>query len=323
MATEERIQRSFATGPSCELTVSNVHGAITVAGWDQPETEVLAVKHGAVQVEVTGEGSHVEVRTRGALAEGLLSWLGISRRGAKVDYHIQVPRTSRVTVSGVTGSITVSDVEGMVAARMVEGRVSLRRVKGQASLETVNGRLEVRDVAGDLRAKAVNGEVQVEGGHLTGLAANTVNGLVQAETTVVPEGRYVVNTVSGDFHLLLPEDATAQVEARGVNVGVNCDLPHRVESQGWGHWSGHVGPNGDAPSRQPLVRFQTVNGRLHISARTAPATEPEPTDEAPEEIGSPEPAGQEEPVRRTPMEVLKAVEAGELSVDQALEELGR
>ena len=41
---EERIEKTFETPEGCDLVVKNVRGEITVEGWDQPTTEVIAIR---------------------------------------------------------------------------------------------------------------------------------------------------------------------------------------------------------------------------------------------------------------------------------------
>ena len=104
---------------------------------------------------------------------------------------------------------------------------------------------------------------------------------------------------------------------QAVNGGVQVDLPHRTVSSemrpAFSRWAGEVN-GGGAP-----IRFKTVNGRLRVGSDGASANHGEPARE--------ERASQAEPARNTPpdasntMDILRAVERGELSVADAMQRI--
>lgn len=169
------------------FTLENTNGRVEVSGWDEARVQVEAVKRAAndraldeLKVEVEGDGEHVRVRSRHSRPR----WFGGSGR---VDYHVKVPRTARVTVSNVNGRVEVTGVTAEVEA------------------STVNGSVEVQD-AGEVDASAVNGSVEASLGRLD------------------PEGRSKLRTTNGSVRLTLPRDANAEIEASTVNGGVGCDF---------------------------------------------------------------------------------------------------
>lgn len=351
--TEERIERTFETSESAEVDISNIDGTIEIRGWDRPEVRIVAVKAGAdsdVSVEVGGEGSRVWAKTRPAESlQNLFGWLKRTDRPATVDYTAHVPRHADVSASGLSGPIRVAGVHQAVKVRSVNGQIVLEDLSGEVSANTVNSAIEGRRIDGMLTTETVSGHVDltdvqlsnlraesVDGSiHVTGQVDNflgeAINGTVRLTSSLNPAGEYAVKTVNGSFRLAIPTDTDCEFVASGVNVDVTCELPHAFDGKRWGQRSGRVNDGGGAS-----VTFDTINGTLTITGEeareTAPvgpveAPMPEPMPVAPEPAPEPEPVGVE-PVPVEPavppaskLDILKAIERGELAVEDALERL--
>ena len=347
--TTERIERTFETGPEAEVEISNMEGSIDVRGWDRPVVEVVAQKadkNSDTSVEIGGEGQRVWAKTHtGRPAPRLLGWLKGSERTSRVDYTVRVPRATRLTVSNVSGPVTVTDVQDSITVDSVNGEISLIQVAGDLAATTVNGSVHGQAVQGTLAVETVSGAVELQEGHLTrlraesidgqivaagqidNLEAEAINGTIHITSPLHPAGTYSVKTVNGHFHLTVPEDTSCRISASGINVDVTCELPHTVERQEWGHWSGHIRGGGDAH-----ITFDTVNGTLTIEnapssledARSAVTHELRWESTPATEAVNPPPGAAEatsSPPLTTRMEILQALERGEIQVEEALERL--
>jgi hypothetical protein len=330
---EEQIKKTFATPEGCDLVVENIQGRIDVKGWDRPETEVVAVRHQEwAGVEIEQEGRRVVARTKDERGPGgVLSWFGIKRTPA-VDYTVHVPHASNLKLKSVNGPMHVAQVHGEIRTNNVDGSVTLESVAGQASCETVNGSVQAVHLEGEARLKAVNGKLQVQGGKLSGLTAEAVNGQIEVAAALAGEGHYAFHTVNGDCRLTVPPDLRARVSVHGINSHVKCDLPSQSVERHFGSWKGVIG-KGDGPLAE--ITFHTVNGSLYLGGgepvaegaapfvakaeAEAPPTEPEVE---PVVVKVDRPERDEEAQDRGPRsqsDVLKMLERGEISVDEALE----
>lgn len=355
--SEKRIERTFETGDVAEVSISNVEGSIEIQGWDRPEVEIVAVKQGddgQTTVEMEADGSRVWARTRAA--QGLETLFNFLRRGDEavtVDYVVRVPHTSSVSAIGVAGPIRVAGIQREVNVHSVNGDITLEDLAGEIAANTVNSSIVGRRVAGELTVDTVSGRVELIDGRLTSLQAQSVdgsiratgqvdqlraeavNGAVHLTSSLHPEGRYTLKTVNGSFHLAVPRDTACEIVAEGLNVGVECELPHTVEEKRWGSWAGRVNDGGGAQ-----VKFDTVNGTLSLTSEEvgegAPAEavlrepasvtpEPEPAPQAGARVVETpeveEPATAPEATAPSKMDILKALEGGELDVEEALERL--
>jgi hypothetical protein len=250
-----------------------------------------------------------------------------------VDYVVRLPYSSDVELRGVEGSLQVDRVRGAIDLHTVGGSATLQDLEGQIDTVAVNGSIHVVRVAGSAKLETVNGSISVADSQLEALVATTVNGRITVQ--VAPDASdYELNTVNGGCHLTLPPDLSARVSAHGVNIKVDCSVPATSVERNLGGWRGVLG-NGSGPTAE--ITVATVNGQLRIGsaetvkeagatfvAKAAPSsganeacafeTEPPATNEGPPAHQSTE----EAPRGNTQAEILRSVERGELSVQDAI-----
>ena len=330
---EEKIEKTFETPEGCDLVVKNVRGEIKVEGWDQPTTEVIAIRRkGKAEIEIFQEGRQVTARIKDE--QNGLGVLAMFTKGSipVVDFRVRVPISSNAQLTNVNGTIRATQISGKCKINNVDGSAVLDRVTGEIHVETVNGTLETKEISGSADLKTVNGKMKVRGETLDHLHAHTVNGDIRIAATLDGSGDYGFHTVNGSCKLYVEPSFRAHVSAHGVNLSVDCQLPSESVSRKFGRWEGTIG-TGDGPLAE--VAFHTVNGKLRIltdgegeaftaKAETAePTTEPvavkveEPVEPATEQIevkvDEPAPAPEQ-----TKAEILQMVERGEISVEEAI-----
>jgi hypothetical protein len=315
--TEERLERLFATGEHCELSLVNVRGTVKVVGWDRPEVAVVAVKHlgtymGAQQafdettVVMEQQGAVVSLRTRMARGFNPFAWMGLGTTPPEVDYTVQAPVRSEVAVRTVSGPVQITDIQGSVYARSVNGDLYLQNITGNAMAHSVNGRFSGQELAGNLGARTVDGAISIRGSRLASLSGKTVSGDISLESPLDPRGSYEAKTISGNLHLFVPADTRASIQLTSTSGKAQCDLPCSVSESRRGVWRGVLNGGG------ATVDFRTVSGNLLVGM-SGP--------EEPPAVGHDEPA-QPKPAGEAPeMAVLRAVERGELTVEDALKQL--
>lgn len=323
---EERIERTFDTPDGCDLVVENVRGAIKVQGWDQDTTQVVATtRKGEADIEISQNGRTVTARTKHE--HGVLGWLEwlTGNKPPVVDYEVRVPRASNLRLKNVNGPIDASDVQGAVHVNDVDGTAALSAIVGEVAAETVNGSLQAERLEGTAKLHTVNGRMSVSRGTLEGLKADTINGDIEVSASLASGGQYGFHTVNGSCRLNLASPLYAQVIAHGVNMSVDCRVPTDGLQRSFGSWEATIG-GGDGP--RSSIRFDTVNGRLYIEGpaggagapletfvgKSQPAPEPGPPPPAPD------PAEPTVEVKaRSQTDILRMVERGEISVDEAID----
>jgi hypothetical protein len=275
------------------------------------------------------------------------------RKPAAVAYEIRVPRRATLDLKCVSADVDVKGVEGDVRTHTVSGNAELEQVTGDVQLQSVSGNLAAQDVRGRLEVNTVSGDVNLLG-TLDAARMNSVSGSFELAGPLNPTGSYDFHSVSGGVTLRVPPDTRASIAVRGVSADVAAELPAQVVEDahrpGQRTWRGLVNGGGAA------VNLQTVSARLRLipwkpsatatsasgftatapgaapEARPEAATSPSPTPPLPTAEPAPAPPepAKAETTTEAPtgtanggdqMAILRALERGELSVDEALKRL--
>jgi hypothetical protein len=194
-ATEERVtHQTFDLNEKGTVELSNVHGDITIRGWDKNQVEMRAIKKGPsdnlddVEIDIQNTPDRLSIETK-------------------------YPRQRRNTNVSVTYELMVPK---------------------QAKLDpitNVNGGIEITGVMGEIRINTVNGSAEMNG-TTSSVEAETVNGNITARWNEFPaDGAVKMRTVNGSLELELPPNASADVEASSMNGSIRTDFPITVQGK--------------------------------------------------------------------------------------------
>lgn len=179
------------------------------------------------EIEVPEETSVVAHTGSGSLTVGALrgpvdasSGSGIIRVGAiggdvkaktgSGSIHVDGARGALEARSG-SGSISADAVEGPITARTGSGSIELEQTgTGDVAVESGSGRIRLRAIHGGLDVEARSGSVHVEG---------------------VVAGDWYVSSSSGRVTLVLPEDASFELDARTSSGHIDLDHPVTVQGR--------------------------------------------------------------------------------------------
>ena len=228
--------------------------------------------------------------------------------GASGDYDLtveaDVPITAQMQMTAVSSDVTVIDLRGDQRYHTVSGDLSVNNSGGSVRLETVSGDATIRAEEGlAAQAQTVSGDLNITAPMLRSLRANTVSGDIELEAELAGNGDFKVDTVSGDLSVGLVGSATFEIH--GLSTDVSSELDHRLEGQ-IDRRRLIIGSGG------PRLLFNSMSGDVdirhprRINARPA-ASKP---------VAEPTPAEQE-----SQLEVLRALERGEIDVDEATRRL--
>jgi DUF4097 and DUF4098 domain-containing protein YvlB len=176
-----------------------------------------------------------------------------------VDYDVQVPRDTALTVAAVNGEVTIRELSGDVSAEAVNGEIAISDVGGDVSAKAVNGEIAINRVSGDIFAEVVNGDVELEGvsGSVDGHAVNGSIEVTVVGDRLAGEGITLV-TVNGPVELRIPEGFSARLELETVSGGMDVDFPITISGKLGRSISTTLGGGG------PLVRLETTGGSISV-----------------------------------------------------------
>jgi len=225
-AQTEQISRTVPLAAGGEVVVSNVTGDIVVEGTDGRQVQIEATKRvrrgsadqlDAVQVEIVERGGRVDVRTEYPRSRRSVS--------VAVDYRLTVPRDARVSLHSVSGNVTLSNVQGESRAETVSGDVSIASVTQLVRVKTVSGDIQLRDAATDreLSAETVSGDLDASGLNVQRLDLGTVSGDITLDTA--RSSQATIRTVSGDVDYIgsLVRNGRYEMQSHSGDVRLTLD----------------------------------------------------------------------------------------------------
>jgi DUF4097 and DUF4098 domain-containing protein YvlB len=248
--SSDRWSRTFKTGPSGSLDLSNISGDIVVTGGPGDEIRVEAVKkvHAreandakqqleAVTIEATERAGRVEITT---------NYLRKQNTRVDVFYTVQVPASASVSLHSISGSLELTGVKGEARLETVSGNITTSNSVKLAKVKSVSGDVSVTEggsadvlslgtVSGNLsanRLKARTLEAQTISGDLTlvdtscdRLQAKSVSGDMRFGGPLAKGGRYEFNTHSGDVRLSLAGSTGFELTANSFSGELRSDVP--------------------------------------------------------------------------------------------------
>lgn len=280
MSDRQGMEIRHPIGARGELKLRNVSGRMRLVGGDGDEAVVrVTATEGAPRINVErGEGSLV--------VQPEIVTIGLRRdRGsdASLDFEVELPRAARLDVKTVSADVDARDLAGEQAYKTVSGDVRLAAVSGRLSARTVSGDVRLHE-AGEVEVDAAttSGDLTVEAESVLRLDVRTVSGDVRVKGRLAPGQRHSVETVSGDLLLDTPSGVTIESK-RALDFARKGRRPTVI---------------GDGAA---TLTFRSMSGEERVRGGR--------DDQAPNE------APAREPIDR--IEVLRALERGEIDVDEA------
>lgn len=197
--------RSYTLQDGGEFQIVGGAGTIEVTGGDGPTIEVKAerIVHAPTdaaaqpipaRIRIVDEVQPDSVVIRNEGVSGVIVGLQL-----EVNFHVTMPRSTRVHLRTASGDITVSNVAGAVVA------------------SAMNGSIAVKNASGALEARATNGNVA-------------------ADLSALGKGTVELRSTNGNVALTLPATADANVDATATNGTIDIEgLPLESTGQGSRH----------------------------------------------------------------------------------------
>ncbi|MEO8252520.1 MAG: DUF4097 family beta strand repeat-containing protein [Chloroflexota bacterium] len=249
----------------------------------------------AVQLHVRRDKDELDIVER----EGAPSMGSVISRllGGAGHYELsvegEIPAAATLLLATVSSDVEATGLRGEQRYRTVSGDLLLSELGGSVQLESVSGDATIRaDEPLAAQVQGVSGDVSITAPTLRSLRAHTVSGDVEIEAQLDASGDFKVETVSGDLTIGLVGSATFEVH--GLSSDVSSELDHRLEGQ-VDRRRLIVGSGG------PRLVFNSMSGDVNVRRpRRLPA------------VGR-------GPERQ--LDVLRALERGEIDVDEATRRL--
>jgi hypothetical protein len=293
------------------VQVGNIRGSITITPGPDGLVSIQAVERGSsdrTRVELRQDADGV-IHARTEYDKTIGMFTGFVDKPNKVDYTVTIPANTHLTAGGVTSSVDVRGITGDVRLKTVSGKMVAVDVSGELALESVSGRITAARLSGPTEVRTVSGSVALTGSDLPSLHANSVSGNVELETPIGP-GPYKFKTVSGTVRVRSADAPAGRVNFKSLSGAVSVNgkrlhSPHRRPRPGPGKTAIY-----DLGGEGPEIQFSSVSGSLKLFSE--------------DYVLDATPAGTEavpEPARPEMMDLLERISSGEMTVDEAVDEI--
>ena len=314
-------------GPRGRFSLRQASGDIQILGVEGDTVRVNALDDRPLSdiFDIELGDDRVEIRQRGGFDVGMR----LFSRGSSADLRIEVPHGASVSVDTGSADIDASDLSGSKAFRTASGEVRLNRFAGSVEVETVSGEIEIDGSAPlDLQLTSVSGDVQVRVPSVRRLDLGTTSGDIRLDAELAGSGPFAMRSISGDATIVARNGF--RVEAESITGDLSSDLPSKRESLP-GRKVLVVGRPG------PTLSFRSVSGDLHVAeprvAAPAIATKEEAMDDMPftgvepgdaaGASGADAPGAEASNAEDARLEILRALERGEITVAEATDRLSQ
>lgn len=245
--------------------------------------------------------------------------------GGSADLVIELPRATRIGLDTASADVSVTGIAGPGRYRTTSGDLIIQDAGGDLEIEAVSGDLRVEAVAPiELGARTISGDGTIRAPRLDRLDLTTTSGDLRVDAELTGKGPYAIKSISGDVTIVAR--GGLQIEAQTVTGDLTTDLQARSSSTSPGRKTLSIGRGGTAMS------FKSVSGDLRVveprdaapvaspSAQGAAVTDDPATVEVPAlpSTGASAPSDAVETAR---LEILRALERGEIDVDTATRQL--
>ena len=341
-------------GARGQLTINNVSGEVELRADDGDEVVVIAQTQSLrsdslpIIVRKTDGSLTIDVEKKGGSFAQFGTWFGLADG---VEFQVRVPRAAQVTINTVSAEIRSHFLAGDQSYKSVSGDVELNPDGGALRVVTVSGDIAVQATGhAQLSVNSTSGDVRVGGAIIDRFDARTVSGDIDFAAGFGVGPVHTVETVSGDLSIesstgvtvdvkksmdmhhggsraMVAGDGAAQVRFRTLSGDVRMRGASRIDDEsGRGRHGKH-----DRFERQLERRIQRDIRRGMGSSMDIdfpggmPPTPPMPPmppmrpSAPPSDYGRSATTTQRQPVDQ--LEVLRALERGEIDVEEATRRL--
>jgi len=216
----EKKEFKYQVAAGATVSVVNQKGTITVK--PAPGRQLIISGNPAsdkVEVDAGQSGNRVTVRTH--------SVAKTSGEDGRVDYDIQLPADSSITIESGSGDVRVENIRGNVTVDSEEGQIEIRGVSGGfVQVQSVNGGVVLNNLQKcRVQATSTGGNIQLSGVSGPSVTAKSTTGTITYVGDFGGGGSYLLTNHSGDISVSLPTTASVDLTARSIQGTVENDFP--------------------------------------------------------------------------------------------------
>jgi DUF4097 and DUF4098 domain-containing protein YvlB len=266
-----------------DVTVETTSGKIAL---QDVEGDSLIVQASSGDLALTDLNAPEDVRVR--TISGDIRLRGLEAGSLTVDASSGEPVLSDLNI---TGHIEVETSSGDVELRDIEadsltvdassGQIQIERgtLDGGLDVENTSGRVTVTGVSassyrlgsssgvvsldgcsGPVTVRTTSGNINIEGGTAVQLEVETSSGGLKFSGSLAAEGSHSIRSISGDVHLILPDDAAFDLDVETTSGDIDTDFAVEMTKFSEHRVAGKVNGGG------PTLAIKTSSGDVALTS---------------------------------------------------------
>src|SRR5215471_8638266 len=255
----------YSAGPKASLFIINEYGRITVKPSSTSQVIFVTAAPHSDKVQIDGMQTDNRIAVQSRLLDGANPVTG------RVDYEVEVPSDTSVTLHSFDGPIYAEQLEGDVTVEcdtavvdlrdLAGGHVHVNTLDGPVTLTNINnGHVEITSVGGDVTLNSVTGPF---------VEVTSAKGRINYSGDFGYTGNYKLTSHTGDIEAVVPAYASFDVSAKSVRGDVQNDFPLNDRRQiatptTFSRGRSFVGTAGKAASS---VIIRTFSGKIRLKKR--------------------------------------------------------
>ena len=325
-------------GPKGRFSLKLPSGSVAIRGTDGDVARVRDMNGRALgerfSIEAGPDHLALEARTRFGFSIGMLD------KGTDVRLEIEVPRWAEVAVDTASADVEAAGLAGPKQFKTASGDLILDDISGALEVEAVSGDVTVNGIDRlYMRTRTISGDLDLRAPSVGRFEAGTTSGDIRLDGELTGAGPFAIKSISGDVTIV--SRGALSVDAQTITGDLSTSLEHRSSSAP-GHKALIIGRDG------PTLQFKSVSGDLRVvEAREAPVPQSASDSDAlgetplvageldnaapgeatltavdaPDATSSDEPSADSNDLAAARLEILRALERGDLSVEAATDRL--
>jgi len=226
-----RLDTTLTVKSGARLEVRNFAGSVSVSTWDKNAVRVQAEFESRTRIKLEPLSGSLKVAsegqrgTPGTVDFRLIapSWMALDVEGPFTDVEIEGAKGD-IKVETVRGDVTVSGGNGYTELSTVQGDLSLEGAKGRIKLSSVNQDVTATRISGQVTAESVNGDIILDNVQVDALEASSVSGSLWFNGSLKSDGRYELQSHSGDIEVVAADHPDAAVSVSTFSGDFSSDF---------------------------------------------------------------------------------------------------
>ncbi|MCD6163772.1 MAG: DUF4097 family beta strand repeat protein [candidate division Zixibacteria bacterium] len=150
----------------------------------------------------------------------------------------------------IKGDMDISTSSGDGFIETAKGNLKVSTTSGDVKLYSLDGDLSFQSTSGDLKSEDISGEID----------AKSTSGSLKMRLLKNTEGRFNLNTISGDVYLELPQTFGGDLVIETVSGSIESQLDMKTNAVSDSYFKGRIG------SGSGKIYIETVSGDIAIES---------------------------------------------------------